>query len=263
MIEPFGPEYVRPAQPDCPNCRCCTAALCERGRASVHRCSGFTSAELIETVYGCPCSSATTPGTHAWRADRVRVTRYATEHPLPPDVEVMLRTLAEGGNVEDPQTLARLRVIGFAAETDEGAQSVTESGRLYLAARSDQRFVTPVEVLSVDVKARTASVGVVCWRGAEPVTVLLDQLTAHTGLSAEELPGTWLEAEANCGAAKADDVVLTRISIAPPLPDSTGDETIALRTLEPNREAEEPAGRVDGAPQTQAPAGGETPGGDA
>ncbi|MGO4425589.1 hypothetical protein AB4Z54_44585, partial [Streptomyces sp. MCAF7] len=213
IIDPLGPDYVRPAQRDCPNCRCCTEQLCERGRTSVMQCHGLTPDEHRQTVYRCPCSSPTTRGTHAWRAERIRVTRYATEHPLPPDVEVTLRTLADGGTVEDTQPLARLRAAGFALETETAGHVVTEVGRLYLAVRGDHRFVTPVEVLTVDPQARTASVVVVGWHIQEPVTVLLDQLTAHTGLDPQDLPGTFLEAEANCRAATADDVVLTRICV--------------------------------------------------
>lgn len=219
-IEPFGPDYVRPAQRDCPKCQCCTAQLCERGRTSVRQCFGLTPDEHRQTVYGCPCSSSAARGTHAWRAERIRVTRYATEHPLPPDAEVTLRALADGGTVEDDtQTLARLRVAGFALDTETAGHVATELGRLYLAVRGDHRFVTPVEVLAVDTKTRTASVVVVGWHIQEPVTVLLDQLTAHTGLGSQELPGTFLEAEANCRADAADDVVLTRIRVAPPLPE--------------------------------------------
>ena len=218
MHEPFGPEYVRPPQKDCPRCPCCTEELCARGSTSVMECVGLTSAECKGTVYGCPCSSPLTRGTHAWRVAQIRVTRVATEKPLPPDVEVVLRTLADGGEATDLTVLAQLRVRGFAEETEAG-HVVTELGRTYLILRGDHRFVTPVEVLSVDTKTRTAEVVVVGWNIKTPVTVLLDQLIAETSLTAEALPGTFLEAEANCRAESAEDVVLTKILVAPPLPD--------------------------------------------
>ncbi|MDN3056915.1 hypothetical protein PH213_20640 [Streptomyces sp. SRF1] len=270
IIEPFGPQYARPAAQDCPDCPCCTAQLCERGRTSVTRCCGLTDPERRDIVYACPCSAATTRGTHAWRAERIRVTRYATEHPLPPEVGVMLRALADGEPADDAQALARLRVAGFAAETDWG-HVVTELGYLYLATRYDHRYTTPVEVLSVDTQARSAAVIVVGWRFQTPVTVLLDQLIAHTGLCAEELPGTWLEAEANCLAEHADDVVLTRIRIAPPLPDHWAEETATLVPaplgtvpLAPADHGQGPTqpGCAAGAP-APAPADGDTVGGDA
>lgn len=211
------PDQVPPASTDCPKCGCCTAALCERGRLSVERCVGLTPPEYQHTVYDCPCSSPLTRGTHAWRAERVRVTWVATEAPLPPINEVLLRSLAVGAEVDEVASrtlLAQLRVSGFAAETDAG-HVITELGHLYLATRGVPRHVTPVEVVTIDTKDRTASVVVVGWDVERPVTVLLDQLTTDTGLSAAELPGMVLDAWANCGAASADDVVLTQIEVSP------------------------------------------------
>lgn len=237
MTEPFGVDYERPTEADCPNCFCCTARLCERGRQSSHQCHGLTPAEFKVIVYNCPCSSALTRGTHAWRLARIRATRYASEHPLAPAVEVVLRALAQGQTADDLQALARLRVAGFVAELAGEVFTVTALGQFYLDMRSAARFLTPVEVLSVDSKARTAQCVVVGWHLTEPVTVLLDQLQAETKLTAQELTGAWLEAEANCHAAEADDLVLTRITVAPPLPEGVMDgDTLVL-------------GRVDGAPQ--------------
>lgn len=67
--EPFGPEYVRPAPAGCPNCRCCTARLCEQAK----NVTGFTQPDLAgtqgipceyvaghqdrELVRGCPCTA--------------------------------------------------------------------------------------------------------------------------------------------------------------------------------------------------------------
>lgn len=216
-IEPFGPDYASPGQTGCPRCGCCTARLCERGRQSVLGCYGLA---VTEHVYGCPCSAAWTPGTHAWRADQIRIVRHATEYPLPPRVEVALRDIDYGIPV-DRSVAAQLRVRGLVAQHDTG-HVITAAGRTYLAARSDYRPRTPVEVLAVDEGAATAMVCVLCWRGQEPVTVLLRQLTEETGLTAAELPGAWLEADANCAAARADEVVLTRVSVAPPVMDGAG-----------------------------------------
>jgi hypothetical protein len=213
MIEPFGVDYVRPQSPDCPNCSCCTAPLCERGRTSTHECHGLTPEEYRATVYGCPCSSRLTRGTHAWRLDRIRATRYATEYPLAPAAEVALRALVHGEVVDDMPMLARLRIAGFVAEPAEGTFTVTELGTYYLNTRSDPRFPTSVEVLSVDVKTRSAQCLVLSWSATEPVTVLLDQLLVDTERTADELPGMALEAHANHLAATADDVVLTRITV--------------------------------------------------
>jgi hypothetical protein len=234
-LEPFGVDYVRPAEADCPNCSCCTARLCERGRRSVHQCQGLTPAEFRAIVYNCPCSSARTRGTHAWRLDRIRATKYATEHPLEPAVEVVLRALAQGETAGDFQALARLRVAGFVAEPADEVFTVTELGQFYLDMRSEPRFPTPVEVLSVDIKARTAQCVVVGWHLTETVTLLLDQLQAETKLNAEELTGAWLEAEANCYADDPDDLVLTKVTVAPPLPDGFMDseQTMPLPTVAP------------------------------
>lgn len=267
MNELFSPEYVHPEQAACPDCGCCTTALCARGRVSVHECRGLTAPEFAETVYGCPCSSSTTHGTHAWRADRIRVTRLATESPFPTDVEVKLRALADTGEVTDETALAVLRVYGLTHVDDLGTHTVTDLGRLYLTARRDARFMTPVEVLSIDVKTRTASVIVIGWHLTEPVTVLMDQLITEDGPDLENLPGTFLEAEANCRVENAEDIVLTKINSAPPLPDGgwiTGDDTVVLREVfKPGgyvpvpkplatlagAEVTPEAGRVDGAPQ--------------
>lgn len=76
MTETFGPEYVRPASPPCPDCTCCSKALCDRGRAIAFRCAGLLPSnadpEVRAAVAGCPCSSEAIEGTEAWRAARIR-----------------------------------------------------------------------------------------------------------------------------------------------------------------------------------------------
>ncbi|MFJ4627094.1 hypothetical protein [Streptomyces sp. NPDC088847] len=219
MTETFGPLYERPKSQDCPDCSCCTAPLCERGRRSTMRCSGLTDASLMQIVSGCPCSAETTPGTHAWRAAHIRITRHATERPLVAPAATLLHALAAGGPSEDPEGMFGILLAHrYAARDVDGRPVVTAFGRRYLEARSEDRFPTPVQVEAVDVKARTATVVVVGWHLTQAVTVLLDQLTTETGLKAEELPGKFLEAEANCRAATADEIVLTTVRLAPELP---------------------------------------------
>lgn len=241
MTETFGPEYVRPAQPDCPNCPCCSAALCAKGATSILECHGLTSDDARETVGGCPCSSEATRGTASWRAGKLRVTLLATQKPLAVDVEAALRAVAAGEDVAEdsdqmtPLTLRRL--VGFV----DSRPILTDLGTAYLAGRDDARARTPVEVEKVDAAARTARVIVVGWSLTEPVTVLIDQLTSATGLKPEELPGRFLEASANCHAEHADDIVLTEVRLAPPLPVAWVADDI------PVVGADQPEGRVDGA----------------
>jgi hypothetical protein len=225
MIETFGPLYERPQSKPCPNCECCSARLCERGRSSVHQCRGIS--DHPEVVKGCPCSAATTRGTHAWRLERIRAVRYAVERPLEAAHEAFLRSLAAGENgVSDPTDAAGpLTVRGFLSE-QEGVLRVTEFARAYLDARDGARFVTPVHVEEVDLEARTARVVVVGWHLTEPVTVLLDQLLHETGMAPQELEGSYLEAAANCRATDPDDLVLTAVSAAPSLPEGWMDGTV-------------------------------------
>ncbi|WP_432001546.1 hypothetical protein [Streptomyces sioyaensis] len=210
MDESFGPEYVRPAQKDCPRCACCTVDLCDRGRDSIMQCAGLTPAEHKGTVRGCPCSAVTTPRTAAWRAAQVRVTLLARELPVSEQAEDVLRALADSREVDtdDGGLLPQLTARGL-AELQGLRPVITELGRTYLAARGDVRSRAVVEVVDVDRRARTARVTVAAWRPDEPVTVLLDQITSDTGLDADMLPGRLLEAEANTEAPTADRLVLT------------------------------------------------------
>ncbi|MFC9604619.1 hypothetical protein ACFTTN_14310 [Streptomyces niveus] len=209
MGETFGPEYVRPAQRDCPRCGCCTAALCERGRGSVMRCYGLTSEEHRATVEVCPCSAETTKHTASWRSAQIRVTRLAREKPLSEDVEEFLRSMAAGVVPDDPDDLyPQLQVRGL-GQLVHGLHAITPLGHTYLAARDDVRTVVAVKIVDIDVKARTARVEVAAWRLGEPVTVLLDQIVTDARVDAESLPGMWLDVEANCRADSADRLVLT------------------------------------------------------
>lgn len=229
-----GPAFEWPESEQCPACPCCFAELCRLGAARVRECVGCVRPEYRHAVYGCPCSSPLKRGTAAWRSERIRATVRATECPLPPYVEVVLRALAQGEVAEDRQALALLCVGGFAQDTDAGEWSVTELGRVYLAARSDLRGPACVEVVAVDRAARLARVIVGAWHPARLVPVLLDHLTQSTGLAADALPGVWLDADANCQATDPDDLVLTRVRVAPPVTAGGVDleQTMALRVVE-------------------------------
>ncbi|MFD3608973.1 hypothetical protein ACFWXA_13030 [Streptomyces atroolivaceus] len=218
MDEPFGPEYVRPAQPDCPRCGCCTAVLCEKGRSSLLRCQGHVDDKHRETVYGCPCSAETTKHTASWRMAQVRVTRMARELPILPEAEAMLRALAAGSTTADEEgVFPQLKLRGL-GQLVHGLPGITPLGHTYLAAREDVRAATAVRVVDVDKKARTARVEVAAWRPDEPVTVLLDQIISDSGLDVDSLPDRWLTAEANCHAEHADRLVLTGFQPSGALP---------------------------------------------
>ncbi|MER7835277.1 hypothetical protein ABTY98_05040 [Streptomyces sp. NPDC096040] len=225
-----------PAEESCPNCPCCFRELCERGAARTKQCHGCVRPEYRASVWGCPCSSPTRRGTAAWRAERHRATVRATECPLPPSVEVVLRDLAENRVSSDRQALALLRVGGFVAEPADELFVITELGRVYLAARHDLRFPACVEVVAVDKPARLAQVIVGAWDSTRPVPVLLDHLTEATGLAADDLAGVWLDAHANCHAQEPDDLVLTRIRVAEPMPagfmSTDPEQTLALRAAD-------------------------------
>lgn len=208
-MEPFGVEFERPAQPDCPDCECCSADLCALGRDRHLRCAGRTAQALRANVEHCPCSAATTPETAAWRVDQVFATRRARERPVPADVEAYLRAL-DRGEVWAGGDIARAPWENEGlTSTVEGRPVITDLGRTYLAARTDVWSVTPVRVVGVDKARRVVRVEVPAWRVGEPVTVLLSQIVGDLGVSADALP-RWVSAEANCEAPDARRLVLTR-----------------------------------------------------
>lgn len=66
-------SWVKPTAPDCPNCGCCSARLCERGRKHVVGCrAAVGTPEEQNIVRNCPCSAETTEGTEAHRAAQRR-----------------------------------------------------------------------------------------------------------------------------------------------------------------------------------------------
>lgn len=211
MIEPFGPEWVRPQASVCGTCSCCTADLCELGRASASSCAGCVADEDRAAVAGCPCSSETAHGSLAWRAVRIRAVTAATERPLPAPLEALVRAVAAGQVVSDLEGLRKVQARRYVDEGPEGLR-VTEFGRLYLAARGEARQATPIIVHDVNRRARTARVVVVGRTADRLVTVPMDILAnRHTQLRPEQLPGATLHAHANTTAVHDDDVVLTQV----------------------------------------------------
>ncbi|WP_026931191.1 hypothetical protein [Glycomyces tenuis] len=52
--EPFGPVYAAPRGADCPDCKCCTKALCDKARSTPFlSCQQLSNAPSL--VKDCPC----------------------------------------------------------------------------------------------------------------------------------------------------------------------------------------------------------------
>lgn len=228
-LEPSAVDGLQPAQEACPDCSCCSAALCRKGRADVLECAAHTGAGSRHTVAGCPCSAPITQGTAAWRAGMVTATLQATELPLPEPMEAVLRALAAGQTgVPDPHGfLLALRLRDFVHSRGDHRLEVTDMGRAYLAARDGERLAVRGRVLDVDAEANTARVVLDVCRPDARVTVLADQLSTLTGVDAAELPGLEVGAVANLDAERAEEIVLTGIRARPAvLPDQWRKATV-------------------------------------
>ncbi|PWI16066.1 hypothetical protein DI272_19240 [Streptomyces sp. Act143] len=214
--EPFGPEYVRPQNAGCPDCSCCTAALCAVGRASVSECVGHVDdAETIARVTGCPCSAEFTRGTIAWRAGMIRAVTFATEKPLRSPVESLLTRLSEDQPYADvAQLLPKLTARRYVRWKPGMEPVVTDFGWAYISARWGARRTTSlVTIKAVDVEAATVQVLASSFSVDELVTVPLHQVVnSRTGLTVETAVGATLYAELNADAPAADLVVLTKVS---------------------------------------------------
>jgi len=211
--EPFGPEYVRPKNQDCPDCECCTAALCEKGRASISECAGHVDDEdLIEQVTDCPCSAEATPGTLSWRAGMIRATTFATERPLRADLETLLMRISVGTPHGDLAVLLpKLTVRRYVSWRPGTEPEVTDFGWAYIRARWGRRTTSDVSVVSVDFARSTAQVVVTEFSDEKLVTVPMEQaLNSRTGLTIGDFTGR-LCAEANVDVLDADKVVLTKV----------------------------------------------------
>ncbi|WP_435111651.1 hypothetical protein [Nocardiopsis synnemataformans] len=106
--------WVRPQGPACPGCECCTAALCEIGKASFDRCEGETSPGAMEVVRGCPCSGPQAADSVAHLMERWRE-------------QVRAEWEKDPTAAERYQALLRERVI------DQSGGSGVEMGRLLRA----------------------------------------------------------------------------------------------------------------------------------
>lgn len=218
MSEPFGPEYVRPPQPDCPNCPCCSAPLCERGRASVMACAGACGDEARETVRRCPCSSDLTAGTMNWRLGRLRAAKRAAELPFAPNFEAVLLAAAAGTPVDpdSPEAVALGLVHFLAPNQPDGHLVLTEFGRIYLDGRERPQYQSPLHVVTVDEEQRLAQVLVLAWSDVTAVTIPADQLlSAVGGGKLSMLPGMRLMCAANTWAESADEVIVTSVQVPP------------------------------------------------
>ncbi|MGW2951602.1 hypothetical protein [Streptomyces eurythermus] len=215
VSEPFGPEYVRPQNPDCPDCTCCTAVLCALGRASLSECAGHVDqADLIARVTGCPCSAESTRGTLSWRAAMVRAVTFATEKPLRPELESLLTRIGEGEPLTDSvHLLPKLTVRRYVLWRPGTDPVVTDFGWAYIGARwGARRTTSAVTIESVAVASRTAQVLATAFSTDELVTVPLDQVVnSRTGLTVETAGSAVLYAELNPDAPAADLVVLTKV----------------------------------------------------
>lgn len=125
-------------QEPCPNCECCTAKLCAKGRTSVFECVGLSNPEAKLVVRDCPCSSPLTPGTAAHAAALLRARQHATERPMTGTAELALRCVAssaEGAADEVGHEDARLLRTWRYVVADGLGLALTEAGRAYLDAR--------------------------------------------------------------------------------------------------------------------------------
>jgi hypothetical protein len=66
--------WIDPSAGPCPNCDCCSARLCERGRAHAFGCH-WVATSGRNLVRDCPCSAETTEGTEAHRAATARTAK--------------------------------------------------------------------------------------------------------------------------------------------------------------------------------------------
>lgn len=86
---PEGHTWMSPPPADCPDCPCCTLALCHqaqgKGRACWHLVTGGLDA--VTLVTGCPCSVAVEVRWLDGLRDDVLATAraYLADHPAPPD----------------------------------------------------------------------------------------------------------------------------------------------------------------------------------
>jgi hypothetical protein len=65
LLDPEGHRWVRPGSTPCPNCPCCSAALCEKARTDpwegLRECAFHAARADWDTVKDCPCAPLKKP----------------------------------------------------------------------------------------------------------------------------------------------------------------------------------------------------------
>lgn len=122
-------------QVPCPDCDCCTARLCEKGRSHPFECEGFANPEAKGVVRGCPCSSPDTPGTASHAAALLRAEQHAVGRPLTGTAEFLLRSVAAGAAEDFSRNALQLLQTWRYVTVRGTSLLVTDAGRRYLAAR--------------------------------------------------------------------------------------------------------------------------------
>lgn len=63
LYDPEGHRWVRPGSTPCPDCKCCSAALCEKAREAEHQnlrdCAWHAATADRDIVRDCPCPTRT------------------------------------------------------------------------------------------------------------------------------------------------------------------------------------------------------------
>lgn len=98
---PEGHRWMKPAPNDCPNCPCCTLALCQKATATLGECFMYLGSnaddQVRDAVWDCPCQLAEGTGLRAIydlaakanagelsEADyQIAVAKIHAAHPLP------------------------------------------------------------------------------------------------------------------------------------------------------------------------------------
>ncbi|MGW0757230.1 hypothetical protein ACWD1Y_12190 [Streptomyces sp. NPDC002814] len=88
------------------------------------------------------------------------------------------------------------------------------------APRARLALPTVIEVLGVHTNEEmpTAEVVVPAWRPSVAIQLPTELITRDTGISLEDLPNRWLEAEVNCHAERERDLFFRKFSPSPDLP---------------------------------------------
>lgn len=131
-------------------------------------------------------------------------------------------------NTDQTASIRRWRAgIPVVVDKSEYSDVIVDALDLTLAelsghvARERRAFATPIEILDVRPEGEfpSARVVVVGWRIETSVWMPLQPIVDATGLSPDQLPGRWLEADVNCHAKDASHLYYSNIILAPDLPE--------------------------------------------